>query len=164
MEHSADTEYPGVFLSQSANNWLQVCKCFFIPIQRKQSLSQGLMGPYFPIDLGAGLTQDSPGKHLKANYNIPCPYSPTHMPPCVSGVKKKKNGNASCSIYKTQHSHKGWRLEPYQLKFSKQVPSLVWIYTSLFSACNQSSLSLQLLSLEFIRQGLAHGKQFGCRV
>ena len=53
MEHSADTAYPGGVLSQSANNWLQVCKAFFIPIQRKQSLSQGLK-VYFPVDLGAG--------------------------------------------------------------------------------------------------------------
>lgn len=51
MVLSADREYPGVFLSQSANNWLQDCKYFFTPIWRKQSLSQGLVF-YFPIDLG----------------------------------------------------------------------------------------------------------------
>ena len=64
MEHSADMEYPGVFLSQSPNNGLQVCKCFFIPVQRKQTLSQGLT-VYFPIDLGAGLTRDPLGNSSK---------------------------------------------------------------------------------------------------
>lgn len=57
MEHSADRNTLEFSCHSQLITDFRSANVFFIPIQRKQRLSQGLV-VYFPIDLGAGVTRD----------------------------------------------------------------------------------------------------------
>lgn len=83
------------------------------------------------------------------------------MLPCVCGVKKKKKGwggECICSIYKTRHSHKGQRPTHRTISWSFPYKCQVQLeFTFRFSQPVTGPLSLPLLSLGLLRDGLNHG-------